>query len=355
VPVRDEHGTVTCWAGINLDISRLKQAERELFDANQRWQALMRAVPVGVSFSDDPTCQRITGNPAALAQFEVDAADNLSASAPDSVAPGRQLRFFREGRPVTDSELPLQRAVAENIVIPPMELEVHLPSGRRWFAEASGAPVRGPHGEVVGGLAVTADITQRKRAEEALRESEARLRLAQRHGGVGVWSWDVQTGALNFEPETEGLYGLVPGTIRTYADWTSRVHSDDLARIEAERDATLARGEAFQVEFRIQHSSGEERWIAAKGRADYDQAGQMLRVLGVNIDITDGKRAETEIRRHAEELRSANEELNRFNEAMVGRELRMVELKQEVNALCAQLGQPPRYGTEVNEQARPTP
>ncbi len=140
VPVRDEQGKVMCWAGINLDISRLKQAERELFDANQRLQALMRAVPVGVSFSDDPTCRRVTGNPAVLAQFEVGAADNLSASAPEPVAPGRQLRFFREGRPVKDAELPLQRAVAENAVIPPMELEVHLPSGRRWFAEASGAP-----------------------------------------------------------------------------------------------------------------------------------------------------------------------------------------------------------------------
>jgi PAS domain S-box-containing protein len=219
MPVRDEQGKVMCWAGINLDISRLKQAERELFDANQRLQALMRAVPVGVSFSDDPTCRRITGNPAVLAQFEVGAADNLSASAPEPVAPGRQLRFFREGRPVEDSELPLQRAVAENSVIPPMELEVHLPSGRRWFAEASGAPVLGPHGEVVGGLAVTVDITARKQAED-------------------------------------------------------------------------------------------------------------------------------ELRRRAEQLGASLEELTRFNEAMVGRELRMVELKQEINALCAQLGQPPRYARQ---------
>jgi PAS domain S-box-containing protein len=153
--------------GINHDISRRKQAERELFEANQRLELLMHAVPVGVSFSDDVTWQCITGNPAVLAQFELDAADNLSTSAPDAVAPGRQVRFFREGRPVTDAKLPLQRAVAENTVIPPMELEVHLPSGRRWFTEASGAPVRGPHGEVIGGLAVTVDITAHKRARPA--------------------------------------------------------------------------------------------------------------------------------------------------------------------------------------------
>src|SRR5512136_941189 len=121
---------------------RLRRAERDLFAANQRVQALMQALPVGVSFSDDPTCQRITGNPAVLAQFEVTAADNLSASALEASAPGRKVRFFRNGQPITDSDLPLQRAVAENRQIPPMELEVQLPSGRRWFAQASAAPVR---------------------------------------------------------------------------------------------------------------------------------------------------------------------------------------------------------------------
>src|SRR5512136_2399070 len=113
---------------------RLRRAERDLFAADQRLQALMQALPVGVSFSDDPTCQRITGNPTVLAQFEDSAADNLSASAPDAGAPGRQVRFFREGQPIGDAELPLQRAVAENREVSPMELEVLLPSGRRWFA-----------------------------------------------------------------------------------------------------------------------------------------------------------------------------------------------------------------------------
>ena len=122
------------------DITDRKQAEAALFESTQRLQALMTAVPVGISFSDDPTCQRITGNPVVLAQFEVAPVDNLSASAPDADAPGRQVRFFRDGWPVTDAELPLQRAVAENGVIAPMELEVLLPSGRRWFAEACARP-----------------------------------------------------------------------------------------------------------------------------------------------------------------------------------------------------------------------
>ena len=129
----------TRMVGVCLDVTERKQAEQTIFAANQRLQALMEALPVGVSFSDDATCQRITGNPAVLAQFEVTSADNLSASAPNEAAPGRQVRFFRDGQPITDADLPLQRAVAENREIPPLELEVLLPSGRRWCAQGSAA------------------------------------------------------------------------------------------------------------------------------------------------------------------------------------------------------------------------
>ncbi len=156
------------------DITERKRAEQQVFETNQRLQALMEAVPVGVSFSDDPTCRRITGNPALLAQFEVTLQDNLSASSPDAMAAGRQVRFFLNGRQIIDAEMPLQRAVAENRVIVPMELEVQLPSGRRWFADASGAPVRDAQGHVIGGIAVTVDVTDRKRVEEKLADLNRR-------------------------------------------------------------------------------------------------------------------------------------------------------------------------------------
>ena len=176
-PLNDEHGRFIGFLSMVQDVTRKKQAEDSLREINQRLQALMQAVPVGVSFSDDSTCQRITGNPAVLAQFEVGPPDNLSASAPDPTAPGRQVRFFRDGREIRDADLPLQRTVAENRVIAPMELEVVLPSGRRWFSEASGAPVRDTQGRVLGGIAVTVDITQRKADEETLRRSEAQFQL----------------------------------------------------------------------------------------------------------------------------------------------------------------------------------
>jgi signal transduction histidine kinase len=171
-------GTPVRLDGINYDITERKRAEEELSSIHQRLQALMNALPVGVSFSDDATCGNITGNPAVLSQFEVGKEDNLSASTQDDRAPGRQVQYFRAGRLISGAELPLQRAIAENRVIPPMELEIRLPSGKRWFAEASGAPIYDTEGHVVAGLAVTLDITERKKTERKLIESEAKLRKA---------------------------------------------------------------------------------------------------------------------------------------------------------------------------------
>ena len=245
------------------NITARKQAERELFNANQRLEALMRAVPVGVSFSDDPTCQRITGNPAVLAQFEVMAADNLSASAPDTVAPGRQVRFFREGRPVTDAELPLQRAVAENMVIPPMELEVRLPSGRQWFTEASGAPVRGLHGEVVGGLAVTVDITARKQAEEALRLTEERYRLLYDRNPDGVFVVDTTGRFLVANPACEVISGY-PIAELLQKSFMELCVPDQLARTIEYFERGVRERKSLQLETALLCKDGRriEVWVA---------------------------------------------------------------------------------------------
>jgi len=125
-----------------------------------------------------------------LPQFDVRPEDNLSASAPEGSAAGKQVRYFMDGQQITDAALPLQRAVAENREIPPVELEIELPSGRRWFTEASGALIRDAPGNVISGIAVTVDITERKRAEEALRESEERFQLALRNAPVSVSAQD---------------------------------------------------------------------------------------------------------------------------------------------------------------------
>lgn len=158
--------------------------------------------------------------------------------------------------------------------------------------------------ETIGLAATVVDITDRKRMEHELRESAERLRLAQIYAEFGIWDYAPRSDELYRTAELDQIQGIPPDTVKTYDDWRRLVHPDDLARIESDRDEALSRREPFDQEFRIRNRAGESRWINSKGRAIYDAAGEVVRIFGVNIDITERKRAEEVRRRKEEEYRA---------------------------------------------------
>ncbi len=145
---------------------------------------------------------------------------------------------------------------------------------------------------------------QRKEWERKLVESEERLRLAQLSANVGVWEWEPDTDKLFFTPELERLYGMELRSIRRYSDFRGKVHPDDFARIEKERSDAIDRHSSFDLEFRINYSDTEIRWLSTRGGAIYDEDGDVLRVFGVNSDITVRKLAEEILKRDKETLES---------------------------------------------------
>jgi PAS domain S-box-containing protein len=171
--------------------------------------------------------------------------------------------------------------------------------GRKLDVSLTISPVKDATGDVVGISTILRDIGDRKRAEQALRESEERLRFALSGAHAAAWQWDILTDQQIWSTESYVLHGRDPklGPPR-YEDWLACLHPDDRAPTErAVHDALNKRTPEYRTEYRVVFPTGEQRWLAALGKVDYALDGSPVRMSGINLDITEQKRAEQELQR----------------------------------------------------------
>jgi PAS domain S-box-containing protein len=176
--------------------------------------------------------------------------------------------------------------------------------GDKLYVEVVKTPIVDARGEVIGTQGIFWDVTERKRAEEELRDSRERYELAVLGSLDGLWDWDVASGAVYFSPRYKAMLGYAEDEFpNRVEEWESRLHPDDREGTLAALHAHLeGRTPHYEAEYRLRQEDGSFCWIRARGVALRTAGGKPYRMAGSHEDITERKRLE-------EALRHANAEL----------------------------------------------
>ncbi len=273
---------VRIW-GTQADVTERKSAEEALRRVSERQDTLLRGIP-DIVMEVDRNKVYTWANPAGYEFFGDDVI-------------GKPADAFFVGEQDTYAEVdPLFRGRDDLFYVESFQRrkdgEVRLLA---WWAQS----LKDEEGRVVGALSTARDITDQRRVEEALRESEARWQFALEGAGDGVWDWNAETNEVFFSPQWKAMLGYTEEEIgNTLSEWETRVHPDDREAVLAHLRAHLAEeSEAFSAEYRMRCRDGNYKWILDRGKVLTRRPdGAPLRVIGTHTDIADRKRAESEIR-----------------------------------------------------------
>lgn len=295
-PFRDEHGNVVGIIGVSRDITDRKRAEQELRAERDRFEKIIEAVPVVIcTFELRPDgsirmpfasrrIEHIYGvGPADLAR---DASPIFDLIHVEDIAQVRET-FADSVKSMSDFRC---------------EYRLHSPNRGEIWVERCSCPVKQPDGSTLW-HGYIADVTERRQAADTLRENKTRLREAQRIARLGSWAWEPATGKVWWSKPIYALFGLAEDVEPSFDVFLSIVHPDDRAVCHARVQKVLAGADGFANEIRIIRPDGRELWVYSEGRVTRDTAGNVLRIEGVDQDITDRKSAENRLRESEERLR----------------------------------------------------
>ncbi|WP_459921997.1 PAS domain S-box protein [Desulfatiferula olefinivorans] len=274
---------------IATDITERKRAEEKLRDEREQLLSLFNSIDEVIYITDPSTCEILYVNDFFKKQLQQD--DFLGSPCYEA------FQGLDAPCPFCTNDIILKQKPE------PYRWEFHNKKVDRHYAIVDRIITWADGRDVRFEMAI--DITDRKKAEESLRESEQRLSLAVRSAGLGIWDWNVVTNEMTWDDQMFCLYGTTERP-KSYGVeiWKKNLHPDDR---DAAWDACLAalRGEReYDIAFRISRPDGAIRYIKANGIVLRDDAGNPVRMLGINYDITDRKKAEEDLRKSENRVRA---------------------------------------------------
>jgi two-component system sensor histidine kinase UhpB len=317
-PFRDPAGNVVGVVGISFDVTDRVRSEEQVRAGQRLLRRVLETIPVGVVVLNragdvvlnNPTSAHIWGETIVSGQ------ERWARS-----------KGFRHGtgQAITAGEWASHRALDEGQTTRDELIDIETFDGERKTIENYAAPILDADGVITGAVVVNEDVTERVRAEEALRNTERLLVDAEKLGQTGSWEQDMVSGQV-FNTEANGrlFFGDDRSKGTRMEDYVEAVHPDDRDWVMRRREQLDGGTGPDTIEYRVLWPDGSVHWIFGRATVVRDQAGRPVRAYGTNADVTERKHAEEELGRRAKQLEALSRKLIEAQEAerrAVAREL----------------------------------
>lgn len=280
--IKDTAGTYIMSRSTLFDISERKQAEASL--------AQLAAI---VEYSGDAIVSKtldgmiLSWNKSAEKIFGYQSAEMIGQSITRIIPPD-----------LTEEEQHILKTVRQGETIDQYETVRLRKDGQRIDISITVAPLKDATGRIIGASATKRDISDRKRAEEALRLSEERLQLALEASGDGLWDWNIATGQIYYSPQYMKMLGYEVGELPDNVEtWEDLIHPDDQSWVLNILNAHLQNNSTpYSFDYRLRTKPGGWKWVANYGKVvARDNKGHPLRMIGTHRDVNDRKQAEQQL------------------------------------------------------------
>jgi PAS domain S-box-containing protein len=296
-PIKDEAGRIYRIAGIAEDITESKRAEEELQKEKEILEKIFENIPVMIGFVGEdgrvrlvnPEWERTIGW--TLKELEEQNVDIFVEAYPDVSYRQEVLDFVAAS---TGEWIDLKIRVRDGRMIDAACAFVHLLDGTR--------------------VAIAQDITERKQAEEKLKQSEIQFAEAQRLAHVGSFEWNLGSNAVTWSDELYRIFGLKPGAINIVGDAMSFIHADDRDLVLSTVKDAVENKQPYSFHYRVLRPDGEERVLHSRASIMSDEYGTPIRVFGATQDVTGLKRAEENLKATSAQLRALSARLQTAKE-----------------------------------------
>jgi PAS domain S-box-containing protein len=280
----DSNGKFAGYIGSCVDVTELIRKDEALREFEERVVLAAEATHHGVWELDAATNELWMSDKArALFQLDPEARLNMAIV---------QRRVHPDDRALRESAI---KQAIETEGDYALEYRVLLPDGNLRWISGRGRCLTGKHGKGKRLIGVAVDITEQKEAQDL-------FRLAAEGSHLGVWHWDEIAKTLTWDGATRDMFGVSADGQITIDTFYRALHPDDAERVKETWRQALELQLPYHIEFRTQRTDGTIRWVDARGRGYYDEAGKPLWMTGVLFDITDRKEAELQAQQNREEL-----------------------------------------------------